>query len=117
LGVYAGGIANYHGSYAQAFIARLQNDPTNTPTGTIVASTDMTWRFDKRGADSNGDSGACSIWYEEQVGTAHKLVIQVRGFNAPVQYTAFLPDGMIQNSQNGFVQFHGTSDAKLKHDI
>ncbi|EPS1775127.1 TPA: tail fiber domain-containing protein [Klebsiella aerogenes] len=117
IGVYAGGITNYHGSYAQAFVAKLQNDPPSAPTGTIIASPAMTWRFDKRGADSNGDSGACSIWYEEQVGTAHKLVIQVRGFNAPVQYTAFLPDGRIQNSTKGFVQFQGTSDARLKHDI
>lgn len=77
----------------------------------------MTWRFNNRGADNNGDSGACSIWYEEHVGVAHKLVIQVRGFNAPVQYTAFLPDGRIQNSTKGFVQFQGTSDARLKHNI
>ncbi|MGR7613455.1 tail fiber domain-containing protein [Klebsiella aerogenes] len=117
LGVYAGTITNYHGSYAQSYVAMLQNDPPNASTGDIIASPAMTWRFNNRGADNNGDSGACSIWYEEHVGVAHKLVIQVRGFNAPVQYTAFLPDGRIQNSTKGFVQFQGTSEARLKHNI
>lgn len=117
IGVYSGTITNYHGNYSRSYVAMLQNDPPTANTGDIIASPASEWRFRNRGADSNGDSGGCAIWYEEQVGTAHKLVMQVRGFNAPVQYTAFLPDGRIQNSTKGFVQFQGTSDARLKHDI
>ncbi|WP_142966261.1 tail fiber domain-containing protein [Klebsiella aerogenes] len=117
IGVYSGTITNYHGNYSRSYVAMLQNDPPSASTGDIIASPASEWRFRSRGADSNGDSGGCAIWYEEQVGTAHKLVMQVRGFNAPVQYTAFLPDGRIQNSTKGFVQFQGTSDARLKHDI
>ncbi|ENZ8247258.1 tail fiber domain-containing protein [Klebsiella aerogenes] len=117
IGVYSGTITNYYGNYSPAYVAMLQNDPPTANTGDIIASPSSVWRFRNRGSDNNGDSGACAIWFEEQVGTAHKMVIQVRGFNAPVQYTAFLPDGRIQNSQNGFVQFQGTSDARMKHDI
>ncbi|UVX30834.1 tail fiber protein [Klebsiella phage VLCpiS8a] len=117
IGIYSGTITNYYGNYSPAYVAMLQNDPPTANTGDIIASPSSVWRFRNRGADNNGDSGACAIWFEEQVGTAHKMVIQVRGFNAPVQYTALLPDGRIQNSQNGFVQFQGTSDARMKHDI
>ncbi|STW91753.1 putative phage tail protein [Klebsiella pneumoniae] len=39
------------------------------------------------------------------------------GFNANVQYWQFLADGRIYSSQNGNVQWQGTSDARLKHDI
>ncbi|EPK6501910.1 tail fiber domain-containing protein [Klebsiella aerogenes] len=117
LGVYSGGITNYNDAYAQAYIAKLTSDPASVTDGDILASPAMVWRFNNRGADTNGDSGACAIWFEEQVGTAHKMVVQVRGFNANVQYTAFLSDGRIQNSQQGFVQFQGTSDRRLKHSV
>jgi len=41
----------------------------------------------------------------------------VRGYANAVQYWQFLNDGRIWSSQNGNVQFQGTSDARLKHDI
>ncbi len=61
--------------------------------------------------------GAGGIWFEEQVGTNHRLVVMLRGYSQDVQYWQFLPGGRIYSSQNGNVQFQGTSDARLKHDI
>ena len=57
------------------------------------------------------------MWFEEQVGTNHRLILSVGGFSQPIQYWQFLADGNIYGSQRGSVQFLGTSDARLKHDI
>ncbi len=58
-----------------------------------------------------------AAYFEEQVGTNHRLAITVQGFNANQQWWQFLSDGRIYSSQNGNVQFRGTSDARMKHDI
>ncbi|MDQ5195219.1 tail fiber domain-containing protein, partial [Klebsiella pneumoniae] len=62
-------------------------------------------------------AGMATAWFEEQVGTNHRLALSVQGFNANQQWWQFLSDGRIYSSQNGNVQFQGTSDARLKHDI
>ncbi|NRE94998.1 tail fiber domain-containing protein [Klebsiella variicola] len=115
-GVY--GVATQYGDmYGQGFISRLTNDPGNTPIGSIIASPRVTTRFNTRGSDSNVDGGQSAMWFEEQVGTNHRMVFMVGGFGANVQYWQFLADGNIYGSTKGSVSFLGTSDARLKHDI
>ncbi|ENZ7485457.1 tail fiber domain-containing protein [Klebsiella aerogenes] len=63
------------------------------------------------------EAGMAAAYFEEQVGTNHRLAITVQGFNANQQWWQFLSDGRIYSSQNGNVQFQGTSDARMKHDI
>lgn len=112
------GICTQYGeAYGQGFISRLNNDPQNVATGTILASPRVTVRFASRGADGNVDGGQGAMWFEEQAGTNHRLVLMVGGFGANVQYWQFLADGNIWSSANGGVQFTGTSDARFKHDI
>lgn len=115
-GVY--GVATQYGDmYGQGFISRLTNDPGNTPNGSIVASPRVTTRFNTRGADGNVDGGQSAMWFEEQVGTNHRMVLMVGGFGASVQYWQLLADGNIYGSTKGSVSFLGTSDARFKHDI
>ncbi len=57
------------------------------------------------------------MWFEEQVGTNHRMVFMVGGFSQPVQYWQFLADGNIYGSTKGSVSFLGTSDSRFKHDI
>lgn len=116
LGVY--GIATQYGDlYGQAFIARLNTDPGNIANGTVLQAPRFTSRFNTRGSDGNVDGGQAAMWFEEQVGTNHRLILSVGGFSQPIQYWQFLADGNIYGSQRGSVQFLGTSDARLKHDI
>lgn len=115
-GIY-GVCTQYGESYGQGFIARLNTDPGNVANGTIIASPRMTTRFNTRGNDSNVDGGQGAMWFEEQVGTNHRLVFMLGGFSQPVQYWQHLPDGRIYSSSRGDVAFQGTSDKRLKHDI
>ncbi|HBQ1354902.1 TPA: tail fiber domain-containing protein [Klebsiella pneumoniae] len=115
-GVYGIGTV-YGANYANAMIAKLENDPSNASVGDIIASPRFIARFNTRGSDSHVDGGQGGVWFEENVGYNHRLVLMCAGFNANVQYWQFLADGRIYSSQNGNVQWQGTSDARLKHDI
>lgn len=106
----------YNAVYSDGFTCRTSSDGAPA-VGDIIASPRSTWRLNTRGADGNGDSGAGGIWFEEQVGINHRLVVMLRGYSQDIQYWQFLPGGRIYSSQNGNVQFQGTSDARLKHDI
>ncbi|HFT3291992.1 TPA: tail fiber domain-containing protein [Klebsiella pneumoniae] len=116
-GVYGGVATQYGDMYGQGFISRLANDPTNVPIGSIIASPRVTTRFSNRGADGNVDGGQSAMWFEEHVGTTHRLVLMCAGFSANVQYWQFDAGGNINSSTRGGVSFLGTSDARLKHDI
>lgn len=116
-GIYSGASTIYSAPYSLGYVSRVDVDPTNPANGTIIGTPQTLYRFNYRGGDSNGDSGAAGSWYEEQVGTNHRYVLMVRGYANAVQYWQFLNDGRIWSSQNGNVQFQGTSDARLKHDI
>ncbi|WP_124053867.1 tail fiber domain-containing protein [Klebsiella pneumoniae] len=114
LGVY--GIATQYGDlYGQAFIARLNTDPGNIANGTVLQAPRFTSRFNTRGSDGNVDGGQAAMWFEEQVGTNHRLILSVGGFRN--QYSIGNSPTAIYGSQRGSVQFLGTSDARLKHDI
>ncbi|WP_349043398.1 tail fiber domain-containing protein [Brucella melitensis] len=100
------------------FVAERESDPGSPTNGTLINSPNVSMKFKQRGADSKGAaSGVASLYFEEQVGTNHRLAITVQGFNANQQWWQFLSDGRIYSSQNGNVQFQGTSDARMKHDI
>ncbi|WP_154905101.1 tail fiber domain-containing protein [Klebsiella michiganensis] len=116
-GIYSGASTIYSAPYSLGYVSRVDVDPTNPANGTVIGTPQTLHRFNYRGGDSNGDSGAAGSWYEEQVGTNHRYVLMVRGYANAVQYWQFLNDGRIYSSQNGNVQFQGTSDARLKHDI
>ncbi|QXW37495.1 tail fiber domain-containing protein [Klebsiella grimontii] len=116
-GIYSGASTIYSAPYSPGYVSRVDVDPTNPANGTVIGTPQTLYRFNYRGGDSNGDSGAAGSWYEEQVGTNHRYVLMVRGYANAVQYWQFLNDGRIYSSQNGNVQFQGTSDARLKHDI
>lgn len=116
-GVYGGVATQYGDMYGQGFVSRLANDPTNVTIGSIIASPRVTTRFSIRGADGNVDGGQSAMWFEEHVGTTHRLVLMCAGFGANVQYWQFDAGGNINSSTRGGVQFLGTSDARLKHDI
>lgn len=115
-GVYGTGTV-YGASYSQGMIARLENDPPSIGTGNILASPRFTMRFNTRGSDNNVDGGQAGLWFEEQVGTNHRLVLMIGGFSQNVQYWQFLPGGNINNSEKGQVAWQGSSDYRLKHDI
>lgn len=116
-GIYSGASTIYSAPFSLGYVSRVDVDPANPANGTIIGTPQTLYRFNYRGGDSNGDSGAAGSWYEEQVGTNHRYVLMVRGYANAVQYWQFLNDGRIWSSQNGNVQFQGTSDARLKHDI
>ncbi|PQH15954.1 endosialidase chaperone, partial [Raoultella ornithinolytica] len=84
--------------------------------GEIRVAPQLTTQFATIGADSNGQAGG-NFWFEEHVGSNHRLVTQVKGYGAPVQYWHHRSDGMIWNSQRGDVAWAATSDKNLKHDI
>ncbi|OUG53985.1 tail fiber domain-containing protein [Klebsiella variicola] len=112
------GATTLYGDIWWGYVATRLSDPVNPANGTIINSPNSCWRFQTRGADSKGaTAGMATAWFEEQVGTNHRLALSVQGFNANQQWWQFLSDGRIYSSQNGNVQFQGTSDARLKHDI
>ncbi|HFD7036505.1 tail fiber domain-containing protein [Klebsiella michiganensis] len=96
-------------------IAQYDNDPSAN-LGEIRVAPQLTTQFATIGADSNGQAGG-NFWFEEHVGNNHRLVTQVKGYGAPVQYWHHRSDGMIWNSQRGDVAWAATSDKNLKHDI
>ncbi|HDH1449836.1 MULTISPECIES: tail fiber domain-containing protein [Enterobacteriaceae] len=116
LGIY-GTSTSYGGPYSDGMIAKLENDPPNVPVGSILNSPRFIARFNTRGSDSNVNGAQASMWFEEHVGTTHRLVLMCAGFGANVQYWQFDAGGNINSSTRGGVQFLGTSDARLKHDI
>ncbi|MEZ1604125.1 MULTISPECIES: tail fiber domain-containing protein [Klebsiella pneumoniae complex] len=116
LGIY-GTSTSYGGPYSDGMIAKLENDPPNVPVGSILPSPRFIARFNTRGSDSNVNGAQASMWFEEHVGTTHRLVLMCAGFGANVQYWQFDAGGNINSSTRGGVQFLGTSDARLKHDI
>lgn len=116
LGIY-GTSTSYGGPYSDGMIAKLENDPPNVPVGSILPSPRFIARFNTRGSDSNVNGAQASMWFEEHVGTTHRLVLMCAGFGANVQYWQFDSGGNINSSTRGGVQFLGTSDARLKHDI
>lgn len=95
-GVY-GTATQYGDLFGQAFIARLNTDPS-VAIGDILGTPRFTSRFDVRGADSNVDGGQVGLWMEEQVGTNHRGVLMVGGFGANVEYWQFLTGGNIYGS-------------------
>ncbi|ENY5347999.1 tail fiber domain-containing protein [Klebsiella aerogenes] len=112
------GANTVEGNIWWGFVATRFDEPGAPAIGTLINSPNMTWRFKQRGADSKGaEAGMAAAYFEEQVGTNHRLAITVQGFNANQQWWQFLSDGRIYSSQNGNVQFQGTSDARMKHDI
>lgn len=112
------GAVTLYGDLWWGYTATRTTDPVNPSNGTILTSPNMCWRFFTRGQDSKGaTAGMATAWFEEQVGTNHRLTFSVQGFNANQQWWQFLSDGRIYSSQNGNVQFQGTSDARMKHDI
>ncbi|HCT9585825.1 TPA: tail fiber domain-containing protein [Raoultella ornithinolytica] len=96
-------------------IAQYDNDPSAN-LGDIRVAPQLTTQFATVGADSNGQAGG-NLWFEEQVGTNHRLVTQVKGYGATVQYWHHRSDGQIWNSSRGDVQWAAASDKNLKHAI
>ncbi|QGJ86775.1 tail fiber domain-containing protein [Enterobacter phage ATCEA23] len=112
------GAVTLYGDLWWGYTATRETDPVNPAIGTLINSPNLTLRFKQRGADNKGaTAGMSALYFEEQVGTNHRLAITVQGFNANQQWWQFLSDGRIYSSQNGNVQFQGTSDARMKHDI
>jgi hypothetical protein len=112
------GAVTLYGDLWWGYTATRTTDPVNPSNGTILTSPNMCWRFFTRGQDSKGaTAGMAAAWFEEQVGTNHRLTFSVQGFNANQQWWSFYSDGRIAGSQNGNVQFQGTSDARMKHNI
>ncbi|HDY9206477.1 TPA: tail fiber domain-containing protein [Klebsiella pneumoniae] len=112
------GAVTLYGDLWWGYTATRETDPANPAIGTLINSPNLTLRFKQRGADDKGAiAGMSALYFEEQVGTNHRLAITVQGFNANQQWWQFLSDGRIYSSQNGNVQFQGTSDARMKHDI
>ncbi|CAM8330880.1 tail fiber domain-containing protein [Klebsiella pneumoniae] len=112
------GATTLYGDIWWGYVATRLSDPVNPAIGTIINTPNSCWKFQSRGADSKGaTAGMATAWFEEQVGTNHRLALSVQGFNANQQWWQFLSDGRIYSSQNGNVQFQGTSEARLKHDI
>lgn len=96
-------------------IAQYDNDPSAN-LGDMRVAPQLTTQFATVGADSNGQAGG-SFWFEEHVGNNHRLVTQIKGYGASVQYWHHRSDGMIWNSQRGDVAWAATSDKNLKRDI
>ncbi|MGN2428638.1 tail fiber domain-containing protein [Klebsiella electrica] len=96
-------------------IAQYDADPGGN-NGEIRIAPIVCSQFATVGADGNGKAGA-NFWFEEHIGNNHRLVTQVKGYGAAVQYWHHRSDGMIWNSQRGDVAWAATSDKNLKHDI
>lgn len=112
------GAVTLYGDMWWGYTATRETDPANPAIGTLINSPNLTLRFKQRGADDKGaTAGMSALYFEEQVGSNHRLAITVQGFNANQQWWQFLSDGRIYSSQNGNVQFQGTSDARMKHNI
>ncbi|EIX9776690.1 tail fiber domain-containing protein [Klebsiella pneumoniae] len=97
------------------FIAQYDSDPGGN-IGDIRVAPILCSQFATIGSDGNGNAGA-NFWFEEHIGNNHRLVTQVKGYGAAVQYWHHRSDGMIWNSQRGDVAWAATSDKNLKHDI
>lgn len=96
-------------------IAQYDSDPGGN-FGDLRVAPIVCSQFATVGADGNGNAGA-NFWFEEHIGYNHRLVTQVKGYGAAVQYWHHRSDGMIWNSQRGDVAWAATSDKNLKHDI
>ncbi|AVO98626.1 tail fiber domain-containing protein [Klebsiella pneumoniae] len=96
-------------------IAQYDSDPGGN-IGDIRVAPILCSQFATVGADGNGNAGG-NFWFEEHIGNNHRLVTQVKGYGASVQYWHHRSDGMIWNSQRGDVAWAATSDKNLKHDI
>jgi hypothetical protein len=88
-------------------IAKLENDPPNVPVGSILPSPRFIARFNTRGSDSNVNGAQASMWFEEHVGTTHRLVLMCAGFGANVQYWQFDAGGNINSSTRVVCSFWG----------
>ena len=73
-------------------------------------------QFNSVGSDSSG-AARMAMWFEEQVGSNHRGVIEVTGYGAPAQYWHFRRDGAIWNSVRGEVSWAGTSDLRYKDNV
>lgn len=96
-------------------IAQYDADPGGG-VGDLRVAPIVCSQFATAGSDGNGYAGG-NFWFEEHIGYNHRLVTQVKGFGATVQYWHHRSDGMIWNSQRGDVAWAATSDKNLKHDI
>ncbi|MDX7135875.1 tail fiber domain-containing protein [Klebsiella pneumoniae] len=96
-------------------IAQYDSDPGGN-IGDLRVAPIVCSQFATVGSDGNGNAGA-NFWFEEHIGNNHRLVTQVKGYGASVQYWHHRSDGMIWNSQRGNVAWAATSDKNLKHDI
>ena len=92
-------------------IAQYDSDPGGN-IGDIRVAPILCSQFATVGSDGNAN-----FWFEEHIGYNHRLVTQVKGYGASVQYWHHRSDGMIWNSQRGDVAWAATSDKNLKHDI
>ncbi|MER3852692.1 tail fiber domain-containing protein, partial [Klebsiella pneumoniae] len=96
-------------------IAQYDSDPGGN-IGDIRVAPILCSQFATVGSDGNGNAGA-NFWFEEHIGNNHRLVTQVKGYGAAVQYWHHRSDGMIWNSQRGDVAWAATSDKNFKRDI
>lgn len=94
-----------------AFIAWPISDPAGV-SGQIRIAPKFQSRF-----NTAGGPGRTSFWFEEHVGTNHRAVIEVAGYNTSAQYWHFRSDGQIWNSVRGDVAWSGTSDLRYKSNI
>lgn len=98
-----------------AFIAWPISDPSAS-TGQIRIAPKFQSRFNSVGSNASG-SARISMWFEEHVGTNHRGVIEVSGYNASAQYWHFRSDGAIWSSAKGDVAWAGTSDLRYKDNV
>ena len=98
-----------------AFIAWPISDPSAS-TGQIRIAPKFQSRFNSIGSNASG-SARISMWFEEHVGTNHRGVIEVSGYNASAQYWHFRSDGAIWSSAKGDVAWAGTSDLRYKDNV
>lgn len=98
-----------------AFIAWPISDPSAN-TGQIRIAPKFQSRFNSIGSNASG-SARVSMWFEEHVGSNHRGVIEVSGYNASAQYWHFRSDGAIWSSARGEVAWAGTSDLRYKDNV
>lgn len=115
-----GGMAQFNNQVKcigmDAFLGQLPSDPAGK-VGDIIQGPHWSSRFNVRGKDNNTAQGRSQLWFEENVGYNHRMVVEVAGFNAAVQYWHFRSDGQIWGSTKGDVAWAGTSDIRFKRDV
>lgn len=94
-----------------AFIAWPISDPAGV-SGQIRIAPKFQSRF-----NTAGGPGRTSFWFEEHVGSNHRAVIEVAGYNTSAQYWHFRSDGQIWQSARGDVAWAGTSDLRYKNNV